>query len=246
MTARRSGSSAAGRPAAHCETSSNFGLGRLAALLLVATAVFAAGCGGGGEETTGLAAADVSGGREIFTARCASCHILAAAGGPPTDVGPNLDSAFGYAREQGFDKTTFYEITLDMVSGLAAPPMPDFTEDPQKLAPQERVNVAAFVATCAGQGIADLAAPGCEAAPGGSAEGEMDPETLFSSQGCGSCHTFGPAGSVGTVGPNLDESSITLEQAIEQITNGGGAMPPYADRLSAEQIRALAEFVTGG
>ncbi len=68
-------------------------------------------------------------------------------------------------------------------------------------------------------------------------------EELFASEGCGSCHTFEAAGTSGTAGPNLDEAAPEFDAAVEQITNGGGGMPPYGGSLSEEDIRALAAFV---
>ena len=49
-----------------------------------------------------------------------------------------------------------------------------------------------------------------ETAPAGGG-GEGDPEAgadIFASAGCGSCHTYEPAGSSGTAGPNLDVSDV--------------------------------------
>jgi mono/diheme cytochrome c family protein len=51
------------------------------------------------------------------------------------------------------------------------------------------------------------------------------------------------AGTTGTVGPNLDDLKPSLQAAIEQITNGGGAMPPFKDQLTDAQIKALAQYV---
>lgn len=70
-------------------------------------------------------------------------------------------------------------------------------------------------------------------------------EEVFASAGCGSCHTFEPAGSSGTVGPSLDDTTVSFDQAVEQVTNGGGAMPAFKDELSEQEIRDVAAFVTG-
>jgi mono/diheme cytochrome c family protein len=67
---------------------------------------------------------------------------------------------------------------------------------------------------------------------------------VFATAGCGGCHTFSAAGSSGGVGPNLDDSSPSFDEVVEQVTNGGGAMPAFADELSEEQIRDVAAFVT--
>ena len=71
-------------------------------------------------------------------------------------------------------------------------------------------------------------------------------EEVFASAGCGSCHTFSPAGSTGNVGPNLDDTQATFEQAVQQVSNGGGGMPPFKDELTQEEIEAVARYVTEG
>jgi mono/diheme cytochrome c family protein len=66
---------------------------------------------------------------------------------------------------------------------------------------------------------------------------------LFKSLGCGACHTLKPAGTRGTVGPNLNVYQPPYEWVITQITNGGGGMPPFKQRLSKVQITDIADFV---
>jgi cytochrome c553 len=79
---------------------------------------------------------------------------------------------------------------------------------------------------------------------GGGAQGDPAAgEEVFASAGCGSCHTLQEAGTSGTVGPNLDESSIDEAGAAQQVTDGGGGMPPFSDQLSEEQIQDVAAFV---
>ena len=76
---------------------------------------------------------------------------------------------------------------------------------------------------------------------------EGDPangKTVFASAGCGGCHTFSAAGSTGTVGPNLDDASVDVDAAVQQVKNGGGGMPPFGDRLSDQEIADVAAFVT--
>jgi cbb3-type cytochrome c oxidase subunit III len=167
-------------------------------------------------------------GREIFTQKCGACHVLADAGTAGT-VGPNLDDAFRFAREDGFDESTFYEIVLEQMR-IPAPPMPDFDEPGTEntLTERELRSVAAYVSEVAGRPREEPQAD--------------DPASIFAAS-CGSCHVLEAAGTTGTTGPNLDEAKPTVERAIEQITNGGGGMPPFRDQLSEEQIRALAEYV---
>lgn len=78
------------------------------------------------------------------------------------------------------------------------------------------------------------------------AQGEGDPaagEAIFASAGCGGCHTLAAAGSSGAVGPNLDDSSPSSDKVVERVTNGKGAMPSFADRLSEQEIRDVAAYV---
>ena len=79
---------------------------------------------------------------------------------------------------------------------------------------------------------------------GGGAQGDPAAgEEVFASAGCGSCHTLEEAGTSGTVGPNLDESSIDEAGAAQQVADGGGGMPPFSGQLSEEQIQDVAAFV---
>ena len=66
---------------------------------------------------------------------------------------------------------------------------------------------------------------------------------LFASSGCGSCHTLADAGTTGTAGPNLDDLQPSMDAAVEQITNGGGGMPPFGDQLSEAEIDAVAAYI---
>ena len=67
---------------------------------------------------------------------------------------------------------------------------------------------------------------------------------VYSSAGCGSCHVLADAGSTGTIGPNLDESSVDFEAAAEQIRTGGGGMPAFEGQLSEQEIADVAAYVT--
>jgi mono/diheme cytochrome c family protein len=73
--------------------------------------------------------------------------------------------------------------------------------------------------------------------------------SVFSSAGCGSCHTLAAAHSTGTVGPNLDDLKPDYQTVTSQVTNGGGGMPAFKSQLSTQQIADVAAYVvdsTGG
>jgi cbb3-type cytochrome c oxidase subunit III len=208
---------------------------RRGALLLV---LLLAGCGTGG---LGDAESSGSNGEELFKEKCAGCHELQAAGARGT-IGPSLDAAFAAPRKEGFDESTIREVVLGQMR-FPVPPMPEpdelfpsdeYTEEEQEAAMEA---IASYVASVAAneQAIAQAGEQGGEA----SAD---DPKALFTSN-CAGCHTFTAAGASGTVGPNLDQSSLTVDRIAQQIRSGGGGMPPFEGQLTDEQIQALAEFL---
>jgi mono/diheme cytochrome c family protein len=69
-------------------------------------------------------------------------------------------------------------------------------------------------------------------------------EAVFASAGCGGCHVLEAAGSSGSVGPNLDDAQPSFDEVVEQVTNGGGAMPAFKDRLSEKEIQDVAAYVS--
>jgi mono/diheme cytochrome c family protein len=88
-------------------------------------------------------------------------------------------------------------------------------------------------------------------------------KSLFAAQGCSSCHTFTPAGSKGTVGPDLDKLAAdaakanrgsVAQYASESITDPNayvvpgfqkGIMPTtFGSTLSKAQIADLVAFIT--
>lgn len=69
-------------------------------------------------------------------------------------------------------------------------------------------------------------------------------ESVFASAGCGDCHAFDATGSTGNVGPNLDEAKPDAALVRELVANGRGAMPSYESRLTDQQIRDVAMFVS--
>ena len=88
------------------------------ALLALATALLAAGCGTGGISKS----SDTDQGKTLFLAKCSGCHTLADAGSHGNQ-GPDLDDAFAYSRKQGFKQETIEQVVRDQLE-LAVPPMP--------------------------------------------------------------------------------------------------------------------------
>jgi mono/diheme cytochrome c family protein len=74
----------------------------------------------------------------------------------------------------------------------------------------------------------------------------VDGAAVFAEAGCGGCHVFGPANSTGTVGPPLDNVDLSKDEIAQQVRNGGGGMPAFGDRLSDDEIDAVADYVEGG
>jgi len=206
-----------------------------AAVLLAGLA--ATGCGSvAADREPGSA----SGGKQLFTEKCGSCHTLADAGTRGV-IGPDLDQAFGNVRDQGYDETTIRDVVRGQIAYPTSEPVTGDPGMPANLVTGDAAaDVAAYVASVAGLPV--------KGGGGGQAAPPSDPKQFFV-QSCGSCHTLADAGTSGTIGPNLDQLKPPLEPAIEQITNGGGGMPAFGDQFSEEQIRALAEYVvkaTGG
>ncbi|MBA3383150.1 MAG: c-type cytochrome [Actinobacteria bacterium] len=208
---------------------------RRGALLLV---LLLAGCG-----TGGLGDAESSGtnGGKLFKEKCAGCHELKAAGARGT-IGPSLDAAFAASRAERFDVSAIRAVVLGQIR-FPIEPMPK----PEALFPSNEYSeperdaaieaIASYVASAAANPEA-IAQAGQQA--GNASAG--DPKALFTSN-CAGCHTFAAAGANGTVGPNLDQSSLAADRIAEQIRKGGGGMPPFEGQLTDEQIQALAKFV---
>jgi heme/copper-type cytochrome/quinol oxidase subunit 1 len=73
-----------------------------------------------------------------------------------------------------------------------------------------------------------------------------DPEAgadVFASAGCGGCHVLSAAGSNGAVGPSLDAVKPSEARVIQRVTVGMGAMPPFGEQLSDQQIADVAAYV---
>ncbi len=207
---------------------------------LAAAALLAAGCGGAGGVAKS-AGADTQNGQQLFTAKCAGCHTLAAAGAGGT-IGPNLDNAFAVDRQQGYAESTIENVVLDQIrlgSGSIATYTTNKKFTPQTTMPanlvtgQDAIDVAAYVASVAGAG-------GVAASP--SSFG-TNGEAIFKGE-CAGCHTLAAAGTTGTIGPNLDQLKPAFAIVVRQVTNGGAVMPAFKGKLSAAQINAVAKYVS--
>jgi cytochrome c553 len=85
---------------------------------------------------------------------------------------------------------------------------------------------------------------GCGGSSGGGTKSSAAGQKLFSSAGCGGCHTLGAAQTNGQTGPNLDQLKPNYSTVVRQVTNGGGGMPSFKGRLSSKEIAAVASFVS--
>jgi cbb3-type cytochrome c oxidase subunit III len=194
-----------------------------AAVLALATALLAAGCGTGGIAKSG----DPDRGKTLFVAKCAGCHTLAAANAKGT-IGPNLDDAFAYGRRQGFKQVTIEQVVRDQIE-LASGRMPA-----NLVRGADADAVAAYVAGVAGKPVTPTGGGGAQPTSG---------KDIFTAN-CGSCHTLKDAGTSGTVGPNLDQLKPSFGRAQKQVINGGAVMPAFKGTLTPAQIKAVAKYVS--
>ena len=208
----------------------------LALAALAAIVVAASGCG-----TTD---ADPQRGRELFKAKCGTCHTLAQAG-TTARVGPDLDDAFAAARAEGNDSDTIEGVVKAQVEY----PRPN-NGNPSVSMPADIVtgqdldDVAAYVGEWAG--VPGAAPPKVPGGPGAQ---------VFANNGCGTCHTFAAAEAGGVVGPDLDEvlpgdSPAKVHEMIvdpnKEIAPGyeANVMPPnFEELLSPKELDDLVEFL---
>ncbi|MGH8681251.1 MAG: c-type cytochrome [Burkholderiales bacterium] len=67
--------------------------------------------------------------------------------------------------------------------------------------------------------------------------------TQIAQPSCAICHALEAAGAAGTVGPSLDELKPDLQRALQAVRNGVGVMPAYRDKLTPQEIEAVAAYV---
>jgi mono/diheme cytochrome c family protein len=194
---------------------------------------------------------DLSNGKAKFVERCGSCHQLARAGTQGTQ-GPSLDAAFQTALRDGMDRDTVKGIVHKQILH----PRKSSIMEPGLVKGEDAKDVSAYVGYAAARSGDDegaLASAGLAQAKTG--------EQIFTAAGCAGCHTFGPAGSTGDIGPDLDdlasaagnrEPGKSAEEYIREsltdpgaflVEGFGNGMPSYEGRLTDEQIQALVDYL---
>src|SRR5215207_5854816 len=181
---------------------------------------------------------DLSNGKAQFVEKCGSCHELGRAGTAGTQ-GPSLDAAFQTAlADQILNPRKNSIMPARLVTG------------------EDACDVAAYV------GYA-VARPGDDQgalATAGLAQAKTG-EQIFTAAGCAGCHTFSPAGSNGTIGPNLNDLAAAAgkfakgkppEEYVREsmlkpdafiVPGFGNAMPSFEGRLTDKQIQALIDYL---
>jgi mono/diheme cytochrome c family protein len=222
---------------------------------LVAAALLVAGCGTGGVASAG-GRPDTQNGETLFKANCAACHTLSAAGTSGT-IGPNLDNAFAGDVAQHYPQSSIENVVLDQIrlgSGqvdatyTTSKDYVDHCLPPNSakcltqsmpaniVTGQDAIDVAAYVASVAGQGGYTTG--------GGFASLGTDGAKIFTGAHCAGCHTLAAAGSTGTTGPNLDQAKPSEALVAHQVMVGGGVMPSFQNTLTPAQIQAVAKYVS--
>jgi mono/diheme cytochrome c family protein len=214
------------------------GGGFTALAVAVAATLVLAGCG---VSTKG----DFDRGKQLFTAKCSTCHTLRDAGSVATQ-GPDLDAAFAQARAKGMDPETIAGVVKNQVEN----PRPS-TTNPSVSMPADLVSgsdlddVASYIGTVAGN--PEFKGPQLPNDPGA---------LVFLQNGCASCHTLAAEGSTATTGPDLDKAIPMLKTAgavktaivdpDKTIAPGypRGVMPPtFGQSISSTDLDDLVSFL---
>jgi mono/diheme cytochrome c family protein len=121
--------------------------GPVSACAVLAAALVLSGCGSSGLPEAG--AGDTARGKQLFTERCGSCHVLADAG-TKGQVGPNLDHAFLQSRADGLGETTIEAVVRGQISYPVENPPTGTPGMPADIVTGEDADsVAAYVASVA-------------------------------------------------------------------------------------------------
>jgi mono/diheme cytochrome c family protein len=198
--------------------------------------------------------ADLTNGKAQFVEKCGSCHTLARAGTAGTQ-GPSLDAAFQTALADGIDRDTVEGIVHKQILH----PRSDSIMPAGLVQGDDASDVAAYVGFAAAKPGDDQGA----LATAGLAQAKTG-EQIFTAAGCAGCHTFSPAGSNGTIGPNLNDLKAAAakfgkgktpeEYVRESILDPGAflvpgfsnAMPSFKGRLTDKQIQTMVDYLLSG
>jgi cytochrome c2 len=190
-------------------------------------------------------------GKQLFAAKCSTCHALRDAGSTST-IGPNLDAAFGQARASGMDPETIAGVVKDQVENpRPATSNPSVSMPANLLSGTDLDDVASYIGEVAGN--PKFKGPQLPNLPGA---------LVFSQNNCAGCHTMQAAGASGTTGPNLDDVIGTvvgkdnlktpagIKQAItdpnKTIAKGypPNVMPQtFGQSISPQDLSALVKFL---
>jgi cytochrome c2 len=212
--------------------------------LAVVGAVILSGCG---VSTEG----DFDRGKQLFAAKCSTCHALKDAGSTST-LGPDLDAAFAQARASGMDPETIAGVVKNQVEN----PRPAEETLGQ---PNPSVNMPANLVT--GSNLDDLAHYLGIVAGNPEIKGPQLPDDpgaqVFAQANCAGCHTLEAADATGTVGPDLDDvvpNRLKTAAAVrEAIVNPNKEPAPgypldvmpqtYEQDLSPTELNDLVQFL---
>ena len=114
---------------------------------------------------------------------------------------------------------------------------------------------ATFLVGCGGGETVSPTGPVEGTLPKAEAGNPAQGKSLFTSSGCGGCHTFKAAGSAGKTGPDLDQSLKGKDEAYirESIVDPNakvapgfqpGVTPPYGETLESKQVADLVAFLS--
>jgi cytochrome c6 len=67
--------------------------------------------------------------------------------------------------------------------------------------------------------------------------------TQIAQPSCGLCHTLVDAGTKGEIGAKLEELQPDEQRVLNALRQGSGVMPRYDDKLTKEQVEAVAFYV---
>lgn len=212
----------------------------------VAAVAFAASAGAA---NSGARAVDP--GLKVFqSAGCGGCHTLLAGGGKGA-VGPNLDKAKPTAAlviarvSAGKGAMPSFKGRLNAVQIAAVAKFVSTSAGKKGVTPPPAATTAAKTTAPAATTSAPAAAPATPAAPETLLGDPVAGAAVFTSSGCGACHTLAAAGSNGAVGPNLDgrkPTQLSVKAVVQAGAIAGGAQMP-AFNLSATDLNNLAAYV---